>query len=619
MFKFLRKYNKLILAVGGTMLMIVFLIPQAIQSISQQRASTRATVATVGDGENVSSEAWQQVQNEVLFMRRTGLVIRDLGGALEPEHWFLLVREAEQMGMIGNSPLSQMTPEQLSITAQIGGVNYAFAEQALSRFIGVESMLQLYQGAGKLSDRRLKKEAERLLHNVQATLVVIEAKTDKVEATYTESQVQAQFDQYKDVLPGEGDMPFGYKLPDRVKIEWIAIPASSVRDMVNQDSEAINGITLRRHWREYANTAGLPPVNGTGEIPALVREHLIDQVTQERLNDIAKSASDMLQNRRRGLPLSAGYIVIPDDWIQKQLAFPELAEQLQENFGIDLPAYHATGDQWRTTVEMSDLDSIGQATTDKYGSLLRLAQIVSEVKEFGDSITVYVQEDIAGPPLRGADGSIYLFRLTETDPTREAHSLDEVRDQVVMDLKRQTDFERLKQELVTIESKAQTGGLLDVAMSYDTIVQFKSSISMNNPFAFGPVPLPVIGASEESKERIIEFSLTLPRDQKAEDLPLAQRSFAFPVEDKLAIVVARIDQQRPLTVPDYQLWASTNRIQGMIRFDELNEGESIKAAFGLDELVARHNFAFTATSSDDAEADDDAGLAENQTASADDS
>ena len=45
MFKFLRKYNKFILAIGGTLLMIVFLIPQAIQSLSQRAASTGSVCA----------------------------------------------------------------------------------------------------------------------------------------------------------------------------------------------------------------------------------------------------------------------------------------------------------------------------------------------------------------------------------------------------------------------------------------------------------------------------------------------------------------------------------------------------------------------------------------------
>ena len=63
-------------------------------------------------------------------------------------------------------------------------------------------------------------------------MVVIEAEADQVEATYSESQVQAQYDQYKDILPGEGDTPFGYKLPNRIKIEWISIPVSSVRELV---------------------------------------------------------------------------------------------------------------------------------------------------------------------------------------------------------------------------------------------------------------------------------------------------------------------------------------------------------------------------------------------------
>ena len=46
MLKFFRKYNKWILAVGGTLLMITFLIPQAIQGLSQAGAIRTAKWAT---------------------------------------------------------------------------------------------------------------------------------------------------------------------------------------------------------------------------------------------------------------------------------------------------------------------------------------------------------------------------------------------------------------------------------------------------------------------------------------------------------------------------------------------------------------------------------------------
>ncbi|XOV74985.1 MAG: hypothetical protein ACFHWZ_16165 [Phycisphaerales bacterium] len=41
MLKFLRKYNTLILVVGGSLLMVVFLVPQAIEQIGATRRISR--------------------------------------------------------------------------------------------------------------------------------------------------------------------------------------------------------------------------------------------------------------------------------------------------------------------------------------------------------------------------------------------------------------------------------------------------------------------------------------------------------------------------------------------------------------------------------------------------
>ena len=48
MFKFLRKYNKYILAVGGTLLLITFLIPFAFTNLLQGMGAGRAPWARVG-------------------------------------------------------------------------------------------------------------------------------------------------------------------------------------------------------------------------------------------------------------------------------------------------------------------------------------------------------------------------------------------------------------------------------------------------------------------------------------------------------------------------------------------------------------------------------------------
>ncbi len=104
MFRFLRKYNKWILAVGGTLLMIVFLIPTAISGLSQRAASGTAAWATVGPErrENVTQSDLLQVQQELQLLQ--GLpqyaALPGIGVVDQPEHWFLLVREAEQAGVL---------------------------------------------------------------------------------------------------------------------------------------------------------------------------------------------------------------------------------------------------------------------------------------------------------------------------------------------------------------------------------------------------------------------------------------------------------------------------------------------------------------------------------------
>ena len=100
MFKFLRKYNKWILAVGGTLLMIVFLIPQAISSLSQRAAVGSAVWATIGeDKEEISGEERRQTERELVVLEQLqGLGIPMI--AKEPAHWYLLVREAEDAGVV---------------------------------------------------------------------------------------------------------------------------------------------------------------------------------------------------------------------------------------------------------------------------------------------------------------------------------------------------------------------------------------------------------------------------------------------------------------------------------------------------------------------------------------
>ena len=148
MFKFLRKYNKYILAVGGTLLMITFLIPVAFESLLPAAGQQRATWAQVGP-DKVTVADLTQIQQELQLLQALP-PLRGVGTIDQAGHWYLLVREAESAGLIAGT-----------------------SSDTLAKWDGVGRTIRLYQDSMKFSDRRLKHHARRAFHRASVRLVVI--------------------------------------------------------------------------------------------------------------------------------------------------------------------------------------------------------------------------------------------------------------------------------------------------------------------------------------------------------------------------------------------------------------------------------------------------------------
>lgn len=607
MFKFLRKYNKWILAVGGTLLMIVFLVPQAIEGLSQRAGVATANWASV-DGEDVSQREAAQMRSEAEIIekiQRRGLpIVPGIGDIKTPEHWFLLVREADDTGLVGGRVTVSMDDEQLrqaSASFQ-QPPNVVIGTQANASGIG--RMVTLFGSAAQLSDRRLRQHARRMFHTVGAQTVIIEAKADDAGtgAEPTAAEIEAQLEAYADVAPGEGDRGFGYRLPDRFKIEWLTIGVDDVRSMI-ENSDDMNGVALRRHWRRTEDEIGIPAVVEGAPVPDVVREDLLEQLTAEKLDEIAKFASLQLQSRRRNLPDVDGYHELPDDWEARRLALTELGQAVQEKFNLPLPEYEAIGDRWLTLSDLSELGDLATATTTKFGTPASLAQLIAASREFDGSVTILTQSGVAGPPMTMPDQSIAIYRLTEVDPSRPPSSIDEVREQVVEDLLRLERYEQLLAGKDAVAAAARDNGLVATALEYGTFVQPRTNVSLANvndvvtysraglvpPERPSALPQP-IGIDEAAVADIVEHALALDAGANLEDLPESQRTFVVPVDAKLSLMVVRLLDQSPLTQEQYTSLVANNGLQLMILNQELAEGEVVREAFSYDTLAERHDF-----------------------------
>ena len=100
MFKFLRKYNKYILAVGGTLLLITFLIPYAFTELLKGSGGPSGTWATVGR-EKQRKISYDDLRNVQLEMRVLDAAGSQISIPIDrAEYWYLLTLEASDAGVI---------------------------------------------------------------------------------------------------------------------------------------------------------------------------------------------------------------------------------------------------------------------------------------------------------------------------------------------------------------------------------------------------------------------------------------------------------------------------------------------------------------------------------------
>ncbi|MCH8152983.1 MAG: hypothetical protein IH830_11505 [Planctomycetes bacterium] len=604
MFKFLRKYNKYILAVGGTLLMITFLIPVAFQSLLPVAAQGRAAWAQVGpDGrDKVTVADLTQIQQELQLLQALP-PLRGVGTVDQPEHWYLLVREAESAGLIGGTSSTAGMGQQIAQIASRTGQRPRLILDTLAKWDGVRRTIRLYQDATKFSDRRLKHHARRAFHQVSVQLVVIEASAADNPPEFSEAQLAEQMAKHAEDLPGEGEQGFGYRLGHRAKLQWLSISADSVREVV-ENSDQLNPVALRKHWRLNPVQFGEP--DSGGEVPDDVRRDLLDTLTKQTLDEIAKYANDQLRIKRRRLTRRGGYLELADDW--QDMGFEKLALDIQEKFLIALPQFHSVGDRWLEIADLAQLSGIGRATTYKFGEIpVELAELVLAARELGGSQTMLIQQDVAGPPLRGDDDSVYLFRIIDTDASRPPQSTDEVREALVADLTKLAHYQQLVGSGETLRQQAITGGLLSVAMAHETLVRRADQVSLTDPqwlelqnqfqlpFSSIPTPLPTIEVHKPTVEAIIDHALALPQDVAIRNLPKEQRTLVIPVEDRLCVLVVQLMDQFPVTDEFYASLAGAGRVQELLQNEELDQGKRTQDEFSFDALAARHNFVIATT------------------------
>ena len=122
MLKKLQTYNRQILAAVSVLLLIVFLAPTAVTQCSRGGGSSDTAWARTTDGTTLTLGDLQDMRAQLAVLEVMGSpVVGRLGASKSPEHWWLLVKEARDAGMVGGIADGRATLDAIAARQGVSG------------------------------------------------------------------------------------------------------------------------------------------------------------------------------------------------------------------------------------------------------------------------------------------------------------------------------------------------------------------------------------------------------------------------------------------------------------------------------------------------------------------
>lgn len=379
-------------------------------------------------------------------------------------YWILLSDETEKAGIrIPNDQVGQLLGK--VIPQLFDGASYSQVINSIMSQRGIPEE-QILATLGKLlsilqyahticsSEDVTTRQVENMAAYERETINVEFVRFDAVafeefQDRPSEEQILGQFNKYKNIIAGdvteENPYGFGYKIADRVQLEYITLKLADVRGIVkaptlDQMEEYYDSHKQQMFTEQVRSNPDDPNsalVTRTKSYAEVARD-ISEQIVQEKINTTAER---ILQEARTLTEANLDQIADQSEEITteqlKELSgdYKTIAEQLEEKYKVQL-YYGRTG--LLSPVDMKNDDYLSRLYLASYGrNPVGLAQIVFAVKEL--ELVELGIFDVAQPrmygnigPLKdimqnymGSSGAIMsLVRVIEAQKAHEPESID---------------------------------------------------------------------------------------------------------------------------------------------------------------------------------------------------
>ena len=632
MLRWLRKYNVYILVAVCALLAVAFLIQGTVSVFvpgprDQPIGKIGERELTVGDRNVAASEL--TLLSQIPVRGTPGLLAAF--AAQDPTEWLLLKEGARRAGIEGSRvemrQLLQLTgladEDALARFASRQGVARAGVRGALRSWAQVQTYKELVLGMAHLRpEERLQKLQQaamlmrfgalsrraaeratlgrprisepllrRFLHDQYARARVTLARIPADVAITgvdepSEERVRELFQRYRDDLPGKGDpYGFGYRLPDRVRLSYLAVDfdklEKAVRDEVGYaDALAFYEDHPDRFRREAPDsetgatqpaTAATQPATqaGDGAPPVkpfdAVREEAFTTLRRRKARALGarmiKAARGELLEDAHGLERAKGYRRIPSDWTPRPLE--DVAAELADRFGVKPRVEHP--EAWLTREELGARPGIGDARLpDRLADGAGIVDYAFSARAFDPApdqpvVALQLQAKLPSRPLKDEAGNRYLFRIREAAPARAPESLAEVEQRVRRDAKQLAAYQALKKRSDRWLARLRRAGVAGVAADAGTSPARPSPFPRRRVTRGGAMEtpeIPQVGKSPAFVDAVFELVRSATEGGQIVADP-AERYAVVPVDRKLSLVAFHLEGYEPVTRSRFERLASS--------------------------------------------------------------
>ncbi|TVQ32980.1 MAG: hypothetical protein EA376_03970 [Phycisphaeraceae bacterium] len=589
MLKFFRKYNKIILAVGGTLLMIVFLMPEAIQQLGGN--PMKRAIASV-DGRKVTEMDLQQAEQELRIIEGVGMLgqVGNLGPLPieDRDHWYMLALEAERGGFFGGPQdgrnlipimarsmvLAEFPPDLIRqlgtevVSQQIRnlmelmerrrealimqGTPEDRVDMALAKAHGVRRMLETYLGSGNLSDLEAIHYARRFFDEVKVDYALIRA--EYFEREYSEPSEDAMrehFERYRDVRAGAGEHGFGYMREPAVALEWVMVDRNTVLNAVR-----LNPVDVRAHWQRNRDRFPSEFSDERGRIESELRREAADNALREAERIIRAEAL----RTERALQEDGRFRRLPDGWNQNLANLSPIAdrvnEALREQYNVREDAAEQRSGPLATENAMNQtLDSRILNSRLQFGPRsIPFMDFIFTVRELDQSSPFGLQRGVIFPnPLQGPNGELIFIRVNNVRPLSQPESMELIRGVVARDLRTLEAFRNLESNLDAIRRDAIDSFNI-AATERGARVNEGVGVRKGGMQTTQGQTVPGNFNNETVRDAIMARGRELDPRTSIDNIDLADRIMVIPLPDTLEIAMVRIMSLEPVPIEMYRLW-----------------------------------------------------------------